>query len=349
MRLKKLVSIKSMLFYFVTLLLTLSGAAFNAAQAVSTGTVAFNGSEITSNIPENTHYKHDGMRKVSNNAEMTMDGERRVVLEEKWLPPGKPPDITIFTLKVTAKGQGRIFMTLNREKGGPTKNSDVGNYKGMDNPYSLDVGKNFYLYHRVPHKNIRKYEDGFDMPYDDECIPVKHKGYNLEVVSGTEDLVAKGKVYAEKVSMSNWGYKLIDDPNNTTEPVEIKSSFKVTVDDIVSIQEGEPQDPPCEVCRNCSEFIHNVDDHYIGNCPIDGTTEGCGAERFSCDNEVDRKWHKERPCYHAVTLPLPLVGGPTGYCPETFRHCNNSDCDYRVKRSRGHSDGTTPNPSQYRK
>lgn len=200
-----LFSHKLLLFCLVTLLLLFSGVCFNVADAISTGTVNFVGSEITSNIPEGAHYQHDGHRKVSNNVEVTAEGDsRRVVLEEKWKSPlGKPPDITIFTLTVIAKGQGHILLTLNNEgRGGPTSNEDVGSYRDRDNPYSLENDTEFTLIQYVPHENIREYEDAFDMPYDDACVPVKHKGYDLEVVTGTEDLRANGKVFAEKVSIA---------------------------------------------------------------------------------------------------------------------------------------------------
>ena len=239
---------KSLVFSVVTLLLTFCGSTFDSAQALSQGVVDFGGSEITSNVPEDTHYRHKDYRKVSNNAEMTIDGERRIVLEEKWHPPGKPPDITIFTLKVLAKGQGRIFMTLNQNNGGPTQYEDVGTYRGLHDPISLENNKTFFLYQYVPHKNIRKYQNGFDLPYDDDCVPVKHKGYNLEVVTGQEALKAVGKATAEKISIAygteesaqnrlglsggwdsaqieadfvngskrTWGWKLVEDSKNYT-------------------------------------------------------------------------------------------------------------------------------------
>ena len=298
MRSRILLSHKLLLFCLVTLSLLFCVICFNVANAVSTGAVDFIGSEITPNIPEGTHYQHDGKRKVSNNVEVTAEGDsRRVVLEEKWLPPGKPPEITIFELEVSAIGQGRILLTLNNEGlGGGTSNRDVGSYRGMGDPVSLEDEENFYLYHRVPHENIREYEDGFNFPYDDDCVPVKHKGYNLEVVTGQEDLLAKGKVYAEKVSISfgteesaqrslgltagwgsaaieagyvegtksSWGWKLVEHPHNVTEPKKIDSTFSVTVDDIISIEEAPPQGPPCEVCDNCGDFVHNKEDHFLG-------------------------------------------------------------------------------------
>ncbi len=296
-------------------------------------------------------------------------------MEEKWKAPlGKAPDITIFTLEVTAKGQGRILLTLNRDSGGPTSNEDVGSYRGLEDPTALDNDEKFYLEHHVPHENIRSYEDGFDSPYDDECVPVKHKGYNLEVVTGREDLDAVGKVFAEKVSIAygrerstqqalgltggwdsaaieanfvhgtkrTWGWKLIAHTENYTSD-SIDSSFRVTVNDIVSIEEGDPQDPACVECENCDEFVHNKDDHYLGLCPIDDSVDGCGKKRWSCETSKQLAWHQIRDCYNSVTVPLPLAGGPTEFCPERFRHCRNSECDFRIKRKRGHSDGTQSN------
>lgn len=386
MRSRILFSHKLLLFCLVTLLLLFSGICFNVADAVSTGTVNFIGSEITPNIPEGAHYQHNGHRKVSNNVEVTAEGDsRRVVLEEKWKSPlGKPPDITIFTLKVTAKGQGRILLTLNNEgRGGPTINKDVGSYRKKDNPYSLENDTDFFLKHYVPHENIREYEDGFDMPYDDACVPVKHKGYDLEVVTGTEGLRAKGKVFAEKVSISygtersaqqalgltggwgsaaieanfvygtksTWGWKLIEHPNNTTTPAEINSSFHVKVKDIIqssynydSTQAGNAQTPECVECENCDEFVHHKDDHYLGLCPIDASVAGCGEKRWSCETVKQLAWHKIRDCYNNVIIPLPLTAGAAAVCPESFRHCKNSDCDYRIKPKRGHSDGTVSDP-----
>lgn len=264
-----------LLFCLLGLSLSFCGVSCNVADAVSPGTVVFVGTGVTSNIPEGAHYQHDGKRKVSNNVEVIDEGvSRRVVLEEKWKSPlGKPPDITVFTFKVIAKGQGRILLTLNRVAGGPTSNEDVGEYRGPNDPYGL-YGLNdevpFYLKQRVPHKNIREYVDGFDSPYDD-CVPVKHKGYNLEVVSGQEELDAVGKAYAEKVSIaygkekraqqalgltagwdspkieasyvrgkkSSWGWRLDVHTNNYSGD-SMDSSFSVTVDDIISIQKGTP-------------------------------------------------------------------------------------------------------------
>ena len=377
MRTRILFSHKLLLFCIVTLSHLFSGVCFNVADAVSTGTVDFRGSEVSSNIPAGAHYQHDGNRKVSNNVEVTPEGDsRRVVLEEKWKKPlGKAPDITIFTLKVTAKGQGRILLTLNRDSGGPTSNRDVGGYRGRVDPYSLDNDEDFFLEHHVRHENIRSYEDGFDSPYDDECVPVKHKGYNLEVVTGEEDLDAVGKVFAEKVSIAygrerstqqalgltggwdsaaieanfvhgtkrTWGWKLIAHTENYTGD-SIDSSFRVTVNDIVTIRDGNKQDPACVECENCGEFVHHKDDHFLGLCPLDPNVKGCGEKRWSCETSKQLAWHQVRDCYNSVTLPLPLVGGPTEFCPKKFRHCKNPSCDFRIKGERGHSDGTQSNP-----
>lgn len=84
MRTRILFSHKLLLFCLMGLSLSFIGVFFNVADAVSTGTVDFVGSEVSSNIPEGAHYQHDGKRKVSNNVEVTAEGEsRRVVLEEK--------------------------------------------------------------------------------------------------------------------------------------------------------------------------------------------------------------------------------------------------------------------------
>ena len=133
-----LFSHKLLLFCIVTLSLFFCGVSFTVAATVSTGTVNFDGSEISANIPEDAHYQHDGKRKVSGNVEVTAEGvSRRVVLEEKWKAPlGKAPDITVFTFTAIAFGQGRVLLTLNPDDGGATRNYDVGEYKGPGNPYS---------------------------------------------------------------------------------------------------------------------------------------------------------------------------------------------------------------------
>lgn len=364
-----LCSHRILLFCLVGISLSFCGVSFNVVDAVSTGTVDFVGSEVTSNITAGAHYQHDGKRKVSNNVEVTAEGvSRSVVLEEKWTAPlGKPPDITVFTFKVTAKGQGRILLTLNRDDGGPTSNEDVGSYRGMDNPAGLDDEVPFFLKQHVPHENIRKYETGFDSPYDDDCVPVKHKGYDLEVVSGQEDLDAVGKAYAEKVSISygteesaqqalgltagwdtaaieanfvhgtksSWGWKLVGHSENYTAD-SMDSTFSVTVDDIISIQNGPPQDPPCEICDNCGDYVHNKDDHYLGLCPIDTLNfvevPGCGDKRWSCETTKVKNWHAPRDCTN--------IGVTPGECFIQFRHCTNGNCFNRIIFRRGHSDGS---------
>ncbi len=65
MRTRILFSHKLLLFCIVTLSLLFSGVSFNVAEAVSTGTVDFRGSEVSSNIPAGAHYQHVGNRKVS--------------------------------------------------------------------------------------------------------------------------------------------------------------------------------------------------------------------------------------------------------------------------------------------
>lgn len=379
MRTRILFSHKLLLFCLVTLSLLFCGVCFNVADAISTGRVAFKGSEVSANIPEGAHYQHVGKRKVSNKVEVTPEGvSRRVVLAEKWKEPlGKAPDITIFTFTATAYGQGRILLTLNRDARGPTSPEDVGSYRGLDDPVSLaeDEAAKFTVDQYVPHENIRSYEDGFDSPYDDDCVPVKHKGYDLEVVTGEEDLDAVGKAYAEKVSIAygtersaqqalgltggwgtaaieadfvngtkrTWGWNLVDDSQNYSGDT-MDSSFRVTVNDIVSIEEGEEQAPACTICDNCGEFVHNKNDHYLGLCPLDPSVSGCGEKRWSCETSKQKAWHQIRFCYNSVTVPIILVGGPTLVCPERFRHCKNPECDFRIKRKRGHSDGTQSDP-----
>ena len=206
MRSRILFSHRVLLFCLIGLSLSFCGVSFNVADAVSTGTVDFVGSGVTSNIPDGAHYQHDGLRKLAPKAEVTDEGvSRHFVLEERWKAPlGKPPDITIFTFKATAYGQGRILLTINRDKKGATSNRDVGSYRGMGNPAALAYSdrEDFFVKQRVPHVNIREYEAGFNSPFDDDCVPVKHKGYDLEVVSGQEDLYAVGKAFAEKISIS---------------------------------------------------------------------------------------------------------------------------------------------------
>lgn len=142
---------------------------------------------------------------------------------------------------------------------------------------------------------------------------------------------------------STWGWNLVAHTENYSGD-SIDSTFSVTVENIISIKEGPPQDPPCDACGNCGEFLHNKDDHYLGVCPLDPSVAGCGKRRWSCETSKQLAWHQIRFCYHAFTLPLPLVGGPTGICPEKFRHCKNPSCDFRAKPERGHSDGTQSEP-----
>ena len=80
MRSRTLFSHKRLLFCLITLSLLFSGVCFNGAEAVSTGTVDFLGSGITSNIPAGTHYQHDGERKLASNLEVTPEGDRRHVV-----------------------------------------------------------------------------------------------------------------------------------------------------------------------------------------------------------------------------------------------------------------------------
>ncbi len=357
-----LFSHKLLLFCLVTLSLFCCGVSFTVAATVSTGTVNFKGSEVTANIPEGAHYKHDGKRKLSGNVQVTNEGvSRRVVLEEKWKAPlGKAPDITVFTFTATAFGQGRVLLTLKPDDGGATVNFDVGEYKGPGNPYSSDENDadDFPVRKYVPHENIREYEDGFDSPYDDDCVAVKHKGYDLEVVTGQEDLKAKGKAYTEKISIaygkeketqkalglsagwhtasidagfvkgnkSTWGWKLVEHSKNESGE-SMDSTFSVTVEDIISAQEGGDQ-PPCEVCDHCGDYVHTKEDHKLGSCPhLDPSVAGCGVDRWSCETSKEKAWHQIRTC-------------DIGFCRGKFRHCQNPMCWERAWR--GHDDGSTP-------
>ncbi len=222
----------------------------------------------------------------------------------------------------------------------------------------------------VPHENIREYEAGFDSPYDDDCVPVKHKGYNLEVVTGKEKLEAKAKAYTEKISIvygkeketqkalgltagwntasidagfaqgakSTWGWKLVEHSKNESGD-SMNSTFSVTVQDIISAQEGSEQGPACVLCDHCGEFVHKKEDHKLGTCPLDPSVKGCGVERWSCETSKEKAWHQKRTCEGYMSI---LLGIKTYYCKVKFRHCQNSPCDKRIlpEREKGHYDGS---------
>lgn len=360
MRTRILFSHKLLLFCLVTLSLLFSGVSFSVADTISTGKVRIVGTDIYANIPAGAHYQHEGKRKLSDKVEVTPQGvSRRVVVAEKWKEPlGKAPDITVFTFKATAYGQGRILLVINQEKGGGTSPQDVGSYLGMNDPYSLgeNDAQDFFVKQHVPHENIREYEDGFDSPYDDDCVPVKHKGYDLEVVTGEEDLDAVGTAYTEKISIaygkersaqralgltggwgtatieagyvkgtkSSWGWNIVDDPKNSSSD-SMDSSFKVTVENEVSIGTKQPG-PACEVCDHCGDYVHKKDDHYLGLCPLDPSVDGCGEKRWSCETSKKTAWHMIRTCDIGSKWTDPFW--PLK-CSKQFRHCRNSTCNYR--------------------
>ena len=114
------------------------------------------------------------------------------------------------------------------------------------------------------------------------------------------------------------------------------STFSVTVKNEVSIGEGSAE-PPCEVCDNCNNFVHNKNDHYLGLCPIDTLNfvevPGCGEKRWSCEKTKVKNWHAPRDCTN--------IGETPGECFIPFRHCTNGNCFYRIIFWRGHSDGST--------
>ena len=66
MRSRILFSHRVLFYCLIGLSLSFCGVSFNVADAVSTGTVDFVGSEVTSNIPAGAHYQHDGKRRLSN-------------------------------------------------------------------------------------------------------------------------------------------------------------------------------------------------------------------------------------------------------------------------------------------
>ena len=137
----------------------------------------------------------------------------------------------------------------------------------------------------------------------------------------------------------------------------LSESFSVTLNDT----EVSDSNPPvsvdgCAECPNCEGSVNTVDDHVkrlvdengeevLAICPLGagGNSEGCGKKIYNCTPEeeaVHDAWHMERTCTNDSWFSLGNLIEKEGPCEEKFRHCTQSDCGYRYRWGRGHSDGS---------
>ena len=219
-----------------------------------------------------------------------------------WAEGIKPPYITTYTLKARATGMGEIHMKFTSKNGGSTIMShDVGTFRDTeDKPSAQEVQKVFYIRHLEKHETIHSYEDPYQPSIYDTCYPVKNKGYETEVSSGTETLAGSGEVSASKIkvvygsenavmthfglsgswppvvganigygetSTEKWMWSIEEDPSRNSDPVVLDGSFSVEMLDPVLVSPTHPHQEaqPCTKCPNCGASVHTETDHAAVN------------------------------------------------------------------------------------
>ncbi len=192
--------------------------------------------------------------------------------------------------------------------------------------------------------------------------------WEINVVYGTEKQVNKTLGFTGgwppnvgvnagwgETNTQKWGWQLRETQNKASTATPFNGSFTVTLNDTnVSASSEAVPVTGCVTCPNCNGSVNHEDDHVrrvlsngkevLAICPLGagGTAAGCGKKIYDCTPEETAKqdaWHQERTCQNNSHFSMGnlIKEGP---CGVQFRHCTQSDCGYRYKWGRGHSDGS---------
>ena len=145
--------------------------------------------KIFSNIEPGTVY--EGVREILPDLRISSENWKQIEPDGTVTEKVKPPEATLYTFKVLARGYGRIDLTVNNE----STSYDVGEFRKINvRPRPLTVEREFFCYDREEHDVVHSYEGQYVASYYDTCIPVENRGYQAEVKKGTEILSASGTV-----------------------------------------------------------------------------------------------------------------------------------------------------------
>ncbi|MDE0634818.1 MAG: hypothetical protein OXI43_03045 [Candidatus Poribacteria bacterium] len=178
-----------------------------------------------------------------------------------------------------------------------------------------------------------------------------------------------------ETSTKKWGWKLREVLSKTkaSKPGDenfphFSGSFTVKIiDNEISNSKKPIPVTVCVTCPNCNGSVNTVDDHVKkvkphggeegelvpATCPVEaitaapGTTivAGCGKKIYECtelEAALQEAWHQIRTCSNSSTFaPGQATRLGDDVCGKQFRHCKQSDCFFRYRIGKGHSDGTT--------
>ncbi len=202
--------------------------------------------------------------------------------------------------------------------------------------------------------------------------------WDISVVYGTENQITKTLGFSGgwppnvgvdagwgETNTQKWGWKLEEKTSKTKRSKTgsktfppLSGSFSVALTDtkVSDSNDGVPV-VFCVNCPNCEGSVNTVDDHVRkvidanGNAVLaicrlgaGGESPGCGKKIYDCTPEETARqnaWHMERTCTNdSVFAPGQLSRIGDSVCRKKFRHCTQSNCWFRYKIGKGHSDGS---------